>query len=78
MNTIDRLKAMQDAKNDPACSVDEFCERVKAFADAMHNATPALLKVAEAAKASCQMHHANGTHAGNCDVCAALAELEAQ
>lgn len=52
MNIIDRLKEMQGAKNDPTCSVDEFCERVKAFADAMHNATPALLKVAEAAQKS--------------------------
>jgi len=52
VNTIDRLKAMQDAKNDPACSVDEYCDRVKVFSEAMYTATPALLKVAEAAQKS--------------------------
>lgn len=49
--TIEKLEALERAKDDPTCSADEFCERCTKLAYAQQAAFPALLAVAKAAKA---------------------------
>lgn len=48
--TIEKLEALERAKDDPTCSADEFCERCTKLAYAQQAAFPALLAVAKAAK----------------------------
>lgn len=49
--TIEKLEALERAKDDPTCSADEFCERCTKLAYAQQAAFPSLLAVAKAAKA---------------------------
>ena len=48
--TIEKLEALERAKDDPTCSFAEFGERCTKLAYAQQAAFPALLAVAKAAK----------------------------
>lgn len=58
--TIEKLEALERAKDDQTCSVDEFVDRCTQLAYAQQAAFPALLAVAKAAKlylSECREHN---------------------
>ena len=72
---IEKLEALERAKDDPTCSADEFCERCTKLAYAQQAAFPSLLAVAKAAKAYVdQWPNASTAHA---NLVFAVAQLEA-